>query len=65
MATASLQSSLRHEMMEASRELDGLFADEKGHKAYVIYIPGLGGPRGKSTAVWLERMTHPRANYFF
>jgi len=49
---------------EASTEPDGLFRDEKGNEAYVVYIPGLGGPSEKSTAVWLEKMTTRDANYF-
>lgn len=49
---------------EASTEPDGLFRDEKGNEAYVVYIPGLGGPSERSTAVWLEKMTTRRANYF-
>lgn len=49
---------------EASTERDGLFRDEKGNVAYVVYIPGLGGPSEKSTAVWLEKMTARDTNYF-
>jgi hypothetical protein len=41
-----------------------LFRDEKGNVAYVVYIPGLGGPSEKSTAVWLEKMTARDTNYF-